>query len=61
VWLVFTAVCAMGVAFYLRFLMALCKEGLHTRICYQVRLQPGTREEWMGEVERKETRFPRAA
>jgi hypothetical protein len=61
VWLLFTAVCAMGVAFYLRFLIALCKEVFHTRICYLVLLQPSTREERMSEVERKETRFPRAA
>jgi len=32
-------VCLLGVAFYARFLFALCKECRHRRICYLVLLQ----------------------
>jgi hypothetical protein len=30
---VMTVLCSVGVAFYLRFLVALCKECKHQRIC----------------------------
>jgi hypothetical protein len=37
-------VCAAGIAFYVRFLVALCTECLHRRICYLVRLEPARNE-----------------
>lgn len=37
-------VCAAGIAFYVRFLVALCTECMHRRICYLVRLEPGRNE-----------------
>lgn len=36
-----TALCVMGVAFYVRFLFALCEEYPHRRICFLVRQQTG--------------------
>jgi hypothetical protein len=37
---VMATVCAAGMAFYVRFLVALCTECVHRRICYLVRLEP---------------------
>ena len=42
--IIFATVCAAGVSFYLRFLVAMAKECRHTRICYLVRIQPDARE-----------------
>jgi len=39
-----TALCTIGIGFYVRFLVALCKECSHHRICYLVRLQPSSEE-----------------
>jgi hypothetical protein len=61
VWFVLTAVCAMGVSFYLWFLVAMFKACLYTRICHLVRLEPATHEEPIGEAVRKETILRRAA
>jgi hypothetical protein len=41
---VMTVLCSVGVAFYLRFLVALCKECKHQRICYLVRMPPESAE-----------------
>jgi hypothetical protein len=37
-------VCAAGIAFYVRFLVAICTEFIHRRICYLVRLQSDSEE-----------------
>jgi hypothetical protein len=58
---VLIAVCAVGVAFYLRFLIALCKEVFRTRICYLLRLEPDALKELNVEAERQETMLRRAA
>jgi hypothetical protein len=60
-WFVLTAVCAVGVLFYLRFLIALCKECRFTRISYLVRLEPTVREESISETARGEPMSRRAA
>ncbi len=49
---ILTAICAAGVSFYLRFLVALCKECRFTRICYLVRLEPKAREGLMSDAPR---------
>lgn len=59
--LVLTAVCAVGVLFYLRFLAALWKDCRFTRVGYLVRLQPNAHEELAGEAARKKTLSQRAA
>jgi hypothetical protein len=38
------ALCTLGVAFYVRFLIALCKECRHHCICYLVRLESSSLE-----------------
>jgi hypothetical protein len=59
-WIVL-AICAMALAFYVRFLVALCKELRYTRICYLVRIEPTTGEEPAVEPMREETTSQRAA
>jgi len=39
-----TALCTVSIGFYVRFLVALCKECRQQRICYLVRLEPGFEE-----------------
>src|ERR1700756_2595729 len=39
------AVCAAGIGFYVRFLLALCTRCIHRQICYLVRLEPGRNED----------------
>jgi hypothetical protein len=56
-----TALCTVGVAFYIRFLVALCREGRHHRICYLVRLQPDSVDNVNLESRELETSIPRAA
>ena len=58
---VMTALCTAGIAFYIRFLFALCKELKHRWICYLVRLQPDANEYLIPEPRKVETSFPRAA
>jgi uncharacterized protein (UPF0179 family) len=58
---ILTAICAAGVSFYLRFLVALCKECRFARICYLVRLEPEAHEGLMSETVRGKTIFRRAA
>ncbi|MGB6473744.1 MAG: hypothetical protein WBF04_06645 [Candidatus Sulfotelmatobacter sp.] len=60
-WFVLTAICAMGILFYLRFLVALCKEYRFMRIGYLVRLEPTARQESMYEKARAEIGSRRAA
>jgi len=60
-WFILTTVCAAGVSFYLRYLVALCKECRFTRICYLVRLEPEADEQLMSEAVRGETISRRAA
>lgn len=60
-WFVMTAICALGILFYLRFLVALCKEYRFTRICYLVCLEPKAPEGSMSEAVRGESISRRAA
>lgn len=60
-WFILTAICAVGVSFYLRYLVALCKECRFTRICYLVRLEPKAHEGLMSEALHRETISRRAA
>jgi len=41
---IMAVLCSVGVAFYLRFLVALCKECRLRRTCYLVRFQPNSDE-----------------
>ena len=59
--LAMTALCTGGVAFYVRFLVALCKECRHQRICYVVRLQPESLEHIIPEAQELEASIRRAA
>jgi hypothetical protein len=54
-------VCAAGIAFYVRFLVALCTECIHRRICYLVRLQPASSEYTVLEPLEIVKSIPRAA
>ena len=56
-----TVLCTSGVTFYVRFLVALCKECRHQRISYVVRLQPESLEHIIPEARELETSIPRAA
>jgi hypothetical protein len=58
---VMTVLCSVGVAFYLRFLVALCKECKHQRICYLVRMPPESAECAIPNTRELETSIPRAA
>lgn len=56
-----TLLCCAGVAFYVRFLVALCKEYRLGGIWYLVRLQPGGNQIKMVSMPRAEPSLPRAA
>ena len=58
---VMTALCTVGVAFYVRFLVALYKECRHSRICYLVLLQSNSVEQVISEARELEATIPRAA
>ena len=59
---VFTAtLCALGVAFYARFLFALCKECWQERICYLVRLHTHSPESTVPDDDVLDPSIPRAA
>lgn len=60
-WFILTAICAVGVSFYLRYLVALCKECRVTRVCYLIRMEPKGHEGLMSEAGRGETISRRAA
>jgi len=56
-----TGICAVGVAFYLRFLIALWKESRHAWICYLVRLDPEAGANPVVPLLKKEKSLARAA
>jgi uncharacterized protein (UPF0179 family) len=56
-----TALCAVSISFYLRFLIALCKECRRHRICYFVRLEPGSEEYLIPHTQELGTSISRAA
>ena len=56
-----TTVCTVGVAFYLRFLVALCKELRVHWIGYLVRLHVDSNESGVCLSQEAETSLPRAA
>jgi hypothetical protein len=60
-WFILTAICAVGVSFYLRFLVALCEECRFTRIFHLVSLEPKAHEGLISEAARGETISRRAA
>lgn len=53
--------CALGVAFYARFLFALCKECRHQRICYLVCLRTHSPEQEVPDDHVFDTSIARAA
>jgi len=56
-----TVLCTAGIAFYVRFLVALCKECKPRRIGFWVRMRLGSDEESMGELQERKELFNRAA
>jgi hypothetical protein len=58
---VMTAVCAAGIAFYVRFLVALCKECKPRRFGYWVRLRLGSGEDIVAELPERRGALTRAA
>jgi hypothetical protein len=60
-WFVLTSICGVGVLFYLRFLIALCKECRFARVYYLVSLEPQAHEGLVGETVSEETMARRAA
>jgi len=54
------ASCA-AVTFYVRFLVAICRECWHERICYLVRIEPGENEIAVVERRRERAETARAA
>lgn len=60
-WVVFATVCAVAVPFYVRFLVAMCREYRYARISYLVRIEPTAHEESVAVPTRRETMSERAA
>lgn len=56
-----TVLCMAGIAFYVRFLVALCKECKPHLIGYWVRLHPDSVENPIAEVSEERNQLPRAA
>ena len=56
-----TVLCTAGVVFYVRFLVALCKECKLRRSGYWLRLRLGSREATILELQRSERPVTRAA
>jgi len=56
-----TSLCVASIAFYLRFLVALCKECKPRWICYLLRLQPASSAEQLLEPEEEESSLLNAA
>jgi len=54
-------VCALGIVFYVRFVIALCAECIHRRVCYLVRLHIDSDQYLASETTSIETSMPRAA
>jgi len=58
---VMTVLCTAGIAFYVRFLAALCKECKPRRIGYWVRLRLGSGEDTIAELLERKKPVTRAA
>jgi len=58
---VMTVLCTAGIAFYVRFLVALCKECKPRLIGYWVRLRLGSGENAIAELQEREKPATRAA
>jgi hypothetical protein len=56
-----TVLCTAGIAFYLRFLVALCRECKPRPIGYWVRLRLASGEDTIAELQESEQRVDRAA
>jgi hypothetical protein len=56
-----TVLCTAGIAFYVRFLVALCKECKPRRIGFWVRMRLGSDEDAIGELQERKELFNRAA
>ena len=56
-----TVLCTAGIAFYVRFLVALCKECKPRRIGFWVRMRLGSDEDAIGELQERKKLFTRAA
>jgi hypothetical protein len=56
-----TLLCTAGVAFYVRFLVALCKECKPRRIGYWVRVRLGSGENAISELQERKKPVTRAA
>ena len=56
-----TLLCTAGVAFYVRFLVALCKECTPRRIGYWVRVRLGSGENAISELQERKKPVTRAA
>ena len=58
---VMMVLCTAGIAFYVRFLVALCKECKPRRIGYWVRLRLGSGESMIAELQERKKPVTRAA
>jgi hypothetical protein len=56
-----TLLCTAGISFYVRFLVAMCRECKTRRIGYWVRVQLGSSEESIPELRQRERPATRAA
>ena len=56
-----TLLCTAGISFYVRFLVAMCRECKTRRIGYWVRVQLGSSEELIPELRQRERPVTRAA
>jgi hypothetical protein len=56
-----TVLCTAGIAFYLRFLVALGKESTPRRLSYGVRLRLGSGENAIAELQQRQKPITRAA
>ena len=56
-----TLLCIAGISFYVRFLVAMCRECKTRRIGYWVRVQLGSSEELIPELRQRERPVTRAA
>jgi hypothetical protein len=61
VWIILTTACTAAVLFYLRFLVALCKECGYVRISYLLRIESDVDQQPMIDTAREVPVFKRAA
>lgn len=61
VWVMLATFWIVGVPFYVRFLVALCGEIRHVKICYLVRIEPTTSEVALIKPRQERTLRARAA